>query len=66
MTSNEAINILKAKLACMELEDLSSVEKGCVKNCEECRYNYEQGTRGQKKDAIKIAINALQKCTEHN
>lgn len=29
--------------------------------CIECKYNYEQGDREQQKDAIEIAINALEK-----
>ena len=59
MTSDEAINMLRAKLVCMKLEDLACVGNGCDKKCVECKYNYEQGNREQQKNAIEIAINAL-------
>ena len=65
MTSDEAINMLRAKLVCMKLEDLACVGNGCDKKCVECKYNYEQGNREQQKDAIEIAINALKlECEE--
>lgn len=56
MTENEANEMLKAKLTCMELEGLACIEKGCSRNCDECDYNYAQGSMGEQKEAIKIAI----------
>ena len=61
MTENEALNMLQAKLTCMELYDLSCVEKGCDKKCENCEYNYAQGNNGEQKEALKVAIQALEK-----
>ena len=61
MTENEALNMMQAKLTCMELYDLSCVEKGCDKKCENCEYNYAQGNNGEQKEALKVAIQALEK-----
>lgn len=54
-----ALEMLQAKLTCMKLDDLRCVEKGCSRNCEACDYNYAQGTRGEQKDALGIAVKAL-------
>ncbi len=59
MTKNEAKEMLQAKLTCMELEDLAFIGKGCSRNCDDCEYNYAQGTRGEQKEALNIAIQSL-------
>ncbi len=59
MTDQEALEMLQAKLTCMKLDDLRCVEKGCSRNCEACDYNYAQGTRGEQKEALSIAVKAL-------
>ncbi len=61
MTESEAKEMLEAKLQCMILEDLSCVEKGCDRNCDDCDCNYMQGTVGEQKEALRIAINTLEK-----
>lgn len=60
MTESEALGMLRAKLTCMELEDLACIEKGCDKDCDNCNYCYEQGNRGQSKEALSVAISALE------
>ena len=60
MTVEEALGMIKAKLTCMKLEDLASIEKGCDRDCDNCNYCYEQGNRGQGKEALAIAIKALE------
>ena len=61
MTENEALNMMQAKLTCMELYDLSCVGKGCDNKCENCEYNYAQGNNGEQKEALKVAIQELEK-----
>ena len=61
MTESEAINMIQAKLTCMELYDLSCIEKGCDRKCDNCDYNYAQGNNGEQKEALKVAIQALEK-----
>lgn len=60
MTESEALCMLRAKLTCMELEDLACIEKGCDKDCDNCNYCYEQGNRGQSKEALSVVISALE------
>lgn len=60
MDTGKAKEMLQAKLKCMELEDLKAIEKGCDGKCEECHLNYEQGNRGEQKEAIGVAIAALE------
>mgnify|MGYP003553411757 CR=1 FL=1 len=60
MTESETLGMLRAKLTCMELEDLACIEKGCDKDCDNCNYCYEQGNRGQSKEALSVAISALE------
>ena len=61
MTESEALNMIQATLTCMELYDLSCIEKGCDRKCENCEYNYAQGNNGEQKEALKVAIQALEK-----
>ena len=61
MTESEALNMIQAKLTCMELYDLSCIEKGCDRKCENCYYNYAQGNNGEQKEALKVAMQALEK-----
>lgn len=60
MDKREAKEMLQAKLKCMELEGLKAIEKGCDGECDNCYYNYAQGNYGEQKEAISIAIAALE------
>jgi hypothetical protein len=60
MTEAEAKIMVEAKLRCMELEDLACIGKGCDRDCDACKYNYMQGTVGEHKEALRMAINALE------
>lgn len=61
MKENEAFDMMKAKLRCMELYDLACIEKGCDRKCDDCDLNYAQGNLGEQKEAMEIAIKALEK-----
>ena len=65
MSEKEAIEMLKAKLTCMKLEALSCIEKGCDKDCDNCQYNYAQGTVGEQEEALEVAIQALEEVQQH-
>ena len=61
MTEIEAKNMLNAKLKCMQLYDLSCIEKGCNRDCDSCDFNYAKGNSGEQKEALQLAINAIKK-----
>ena len=60
MTEKEAKIMVESKLHCIELEDLFGTTKGCDKDCDGCKYNYLQGTVGEQKEALRMAIKALE------
>ena len=60
MTLDEAHNMLKAKLECLKRET-SGTDFDCNNsNCDECSLCYEQGNMGEQKEALDIAIQALE------
>ena len=59
MTYNDARKRLIAKVKCM-IRDTSGTDIDCNNsNCDECDLCYEQGCIGDQKEALKVAINAL-------
>ena len=61
MTNQEAAKMLTAKVECMERE-VSGTDFDCnIRNCYRCDLNYEQGTMGEQKEALRMAIEALEK-----
>lgn len=65
MTESEAKEMLQAKLTCMNLEDLSCIEKGCSCDCDDCEYNYAQGTSGEQKEALSVAIKLFEEIQKY-
>lgn len=59
----QAVSILKAKLECDE-RDASGNYELCNNKCECCYLNYEQRTKGEQKESLKMAIEALEKQLE--
>ena len=59
MTKEQAIAMLKAKRECIELDTSGNAEL-CDRNCGECKLNYEQGNMGEQKEALGMAIKALE------
>ena len=56
----EATNMLKAKLECLKRET-SGTDFDCNnRNCDECSLCYEQGNMGEQKEALDMAIKALE------
>lgn len=59
MTREEAVKMLRAKLYCIELDTRGA--RDCnEQNCDNCPYNYEQGNMGEQKQALDMAIKALE------
>lgn len=60
MTPQEAKKMLKAKLECLKRET-SGTDIDCnYRNCDECNLCYEQGNMGEQKEALGMAIKALE------
>lgn len=60
MTNEEAKKMLEAKLECMKRET-SGTDIDCNhRNCDECSLCYEQGNMGEQKEALSVAIKALE------
>ena len=60
MTIDEAKKMLKAKLECLKHET-SGTDYACNQHlCEGCSLNYEQGNMGEQKEALDMAIKALE------
>ena len=60
MTNEEAKKMLKAKLECLKRET-SGTDIDCnYRNCDECNLCYEQGNMGEQKEALDMAIKALE------
>lgn len=62
MTLQEAKDMIKAKLTCLELD--SDIE-GCDGDCKDCEYSYTQGTFREQKEAFKIAIKGLEELKKY-
>ena len=59
MTNEQAKKMLKAKLECLKRET-SGTDFDCNNsNCDECSLCYEQGNMGEQKEALDMAIKAL-------
>lgn len=60
MTNEKSKKMLKAKLECLKRET-SGTDIDCnYRNCDECNLCYEQGNMGEQKEALEIAIKALE------
>jgi hypothetical protein len=60
MTNKEAIKMIKAELECRNRQ-ASGTDRDCIhNNCEECHLLYEQGAEGEQKEALDMAIKALE------
>ena len=61
MTNKEAINILTAKAECIRREVSGTDFAWNLRNCDECDLCYAQGTTGEQREALDMAIKALEK-----
>ena len=60
MTNEQAKKMLKAKLECLKRETSVTDFECNHNNCDECSLCYEQGTMGEQKEALDMAIKALE------
>lgn len=60
MTNKEAKKMLEAKLKCL-IAETSGTNHDCnMRLCDGCSLNYEQGNMGEQKEALDLAIKALE------
>ena len=60
MTNEQAKKMLKAKLECLKRETSGTNFDCNNSNCDECSLCYEQGNMGEQKQALDMAIKALE------
>lgn len=60
MTQEEVRNMLVAKMICLTRETSGTDVECNSHNCENCGLNYEQGNMGEQKEALDMAIKALE------
>ena len=60
MTNEQAMHMLKAKLECLKRETSGTNFDCNNSNCDECPLCYEQGNMGEQKEALDMAIKALE------
>lgn len=61
MTENEAKTMLEAYTECDRIKNDVAYEKQCHKDCDNCKLCYAKGTVGEHREALNIAIKALEK-----
>lgn len=59
MTRGEAVKMMKAMLECLTRDTRGDGEICRPELCESCNLNYEKGNLGQRKEWLRIAIEAL-------
>ena len=60
MTEIEAKTMLEAYMECDRRKNDVAYEKQCHKNCDNCKLCYAQGTVGEHREAMNMAIKALE------
>ena len=60
MTREEAIEMIKAKIDCMERDSSGIYEECNIEQCDDCFLNYWQGNIGEQKEYLKMAIKSLE------
>lgn len=61
MIESEAKTMLEAYMECDRRKNDVSYEKQCHKDCDNCKLCYTQGTVGEHREAMNMAIKALEK-----
>ena len=61
MTESEAKTILEAYMECDRRKNDVAYEEQCHKDCDNCKLCYTQGTVGEHREAMNMAIKALEK-----
>ena len=60
MTEQEAKDVLEAYMKCEKRKNNLVYEEKCNNDCDNCELCYEKGTVGEHKEAVKMAIKALE------
>ena len=61
MTDSEAKAMIEAYMECDRRKNDVAYEKQCHKDCDNCKLCYAQGTVGEHREAMNMAIKALEK-----
>lgn len=64
MMIDTCANMLMAKEKCMERETIGTDTDCNYHNCDDCSLCYEQGTMGEQKEALKLAVDTMRKYQE--
>ena len=65
MSENEAKEKLQAYIKCQESQEPADVLEQCDKNCTFCELCYAQGLYGEHKEAVQMAIKALEEIQQY-
>ena len=65
MTENEAKEKLQAYIECQERQEPADVLEQCDKDCDCCELCYAQGLYEEHKEAVQMAINALEEIQQY-
>lgn len=66
VTTKQTIEMLTAKLECLEKRTESDFMKQCKYDCTNCILNYKKGTIGEHKEALRMAIEFLTMISEYD
>ena len=65
MTENEAKEKLQAYIKCQESQEPADVLEQCDKDCDNCELCYAQGLYEEHKEAVQMAIHALEEIQQY-
>lgn len=65
MTENEAIELLLAKLTCLELQHKVDYTQQCNRNCDECNWCYAKGSVSDQQKALITALKSLDEIQQY-
>ena len=65
MTEQEAKDVLEAYMKCEKRKNNLVYEEKCNNDCDNCELCYEKGTVGEHKEAVEMAIKALEEIKQY-
>ena len=65
MTEQEAKDVLEAYMKCEKRKNNLVYEEKCNNDCDNCELCYEKGTVGEHKEAVEMAIKALEEIQQY-
>ena len=65
MTEQEAKDVLEAYMKCEKRKNNLVYEEKCNNDCDNCELCYEKGTVGEHKEAVEMAIKAMEEIQQY-